>query len=466
MRSQKRYQGRIFRKALRTAENGLTLAAILLASALSTAQAVKAPGYKEQVLYQFKGSQDGGNPYAGLILDTAGNLYGATTGGGSNSCAGGCGTVFRIDATGNETVLYRFAGGTDGSYPYGGLILDSANNLYGTTLHGGGQGCGGAGCGTVFKLDTSGSETVLYSFAGQPADGEYPQAALVMDASGNLYGTTVDGGSQDGGGVVFKLDTAGNETLVHVFTGSPDGWAPLSALIIDTAGNLYGTTELGGDSKGCDKGHGCGIAFQLVPAGKETILHAFEGDRRGRHPYAGLVMDANGSLYGTTEEGAGTVFKLSSSGVETVLHDFNYNNGAQPYDQLILDMSGNLYGTTRIGGNRRCGGYGLGCGVVFKLDPNDKETLLHIFGQTIGDGVLPYAGVVEDPEGNLYGTTWAGGDPGCNCGVVYKLAPNEKSVKGPRFPQEAANRRWNKAQNYARLGSNDSPRGPRTSGNP
>jgi uncharacterized repeat protein (TIGR03803 family) len=423
MWSPEEQQRRIFGQLLRTAGSRLALAVILLASALSMAQALKASTYKEQVLYQFKGSQDGGNPYAGLILDAAGNLYGVTTGGGSNSCPGGCGTVFGVDPTGNETVLYRFAGGTDGSYPYGGLILDSTGNLYGTTLHGGGQGCEGVGCGTIFQLDTSGNETVLYSFAGQPADGEYPQAALVMDAAGNLYGTTVDGGSQDGGGVAFKLDTAGNETLMHVFVGAPDGWAPLSALIVDATGNLYGTTELGGDSEGCDIGHGCGIVFELDPSGQETILHTFEGDRRGRHPYAGLVMDASGSLYGTTEEGAGTVFKLSSSGVETVLRDFNYNDGAQPYDQLVLDKSGNLYGTTRIGGNRRCGGYGLGCGVVFKLGPNNKETILHIFGQTAGDGVWPYASVVEDSEGNLYGTTWAGGDPNCNCGVVYKITP-------------------------------------------
>lgn len=407
----------------RTAGVWLAPVAVLLASVSVAAQAAKVSAYNEQVLYRFKGSEDGGNPYAGLILDATGNLYGVTTGGGSNSCPGGCGTVFQVDATGNETVLYRFLGGMDGSYPYGGLISDSTGNLYGTTLRGGGQACAGAGCGTVFKVDAAGDETVLYSFAGQPADGEYPQSVLVMDVAGNLYGTTVDGGSQEGGGVVFKLDTAGNESLLHVFTGSPDGWAPLSALIADATGNLYGTTELGGDSKGCDVGQGCGIVFQLGPTGQETILHTFEGHRRGRHPYAGLVMDSYGNSYGTTEEGAGTVFEITPGGVETVLHDFNYNDGAQPYDQLVLDGSGNLYGTTRIGGNRRCGGYGLGCGVVFKVGPNGKEGILHMFGETVGDGVLPYAGVVGDAEGNLYGTTWAGGDPNCNCGVVFKLTP-------------------------------------------
>ena len=208
------------------------------------------------VLYWFKGLQDDGiNPEAGLVRDKAGNLYGTTGHGGDGT---NFGTVFKLDTTGKETLLHSFAGGaTDGQNPYAGLVRDKTGNLYGTTSFGGASGIG-LGLGTVFKLDTTGKETLLYSFAGGATDGQSPQAGLIRDNAGNLYGTTVLGGAS-GLGTVFKLDTTGKETALHSFTGRPrDGAIPLAGLIQDAAGNLYGTTVSGGLL-------GLGTVFKLTP---------------------------------------------------------------------------------------------------------------------------------------------------------------------------------------------------------
>jgi uncharacterized repeat protein (TIGR03803 family) len=172
--------------------------------------------------------------------------------------------VFKLDTTGTETVLYSFTGGNDGQDPEAGLIMDATGNLYGTTAYGGGTGCGGFGCGVVFKLDTTGAETVLYSFSGGN-DGQDSEAGLIMDATGNLYGTTNSGGAFNFG-VVFKLDTTGTETVLYSFTGGADGATPEGSLISDSSGALYGTTQNGGDSN-CKSqyGFGCGVVFKLIP---------------------------------------------------------------------------------------------------------------------------------------------------------------------------------------------------------
>jgi uncharacterized repeat protein (TIGR03803 family) len=309
----------------------------------------------ETVLYSFTGGADGAKPLAGLIRDLAGNLYGTTFSGG----ASGYGVVFKLDTTGTETVLHSFTEKPGGANPEAGLIQDSAGNLYGTT--GGG---GASGLGVAFKLDTTGTEKLLHSFTGG-ADGESPQAGLIRDAAGNFSGTTYKGGGASGCGdrgcgVVFKLDTTGTETVLYSFPGTEaDGAYPYSGLIRDSAGNLYGTTYAGGASHN-------GVVFKLDTTGTETVLYSFIGGVDGGLPYAGLTRDLAGNLYGTTYSGGasnnGVVFKLNETG-ETVLYSFTGGaDGANPRAGLIRDSAGNLYGTTLSGGTSNQG-------VVFMLKP-------------------------------------------------------------------------------------------------
>lgn len=318
------------------------------------------PAGKETVLHGFSGSGgDGEFPLAVLVRDAAGNLYGTTSDGGiyGGVCGGfGCGTVFKVDKTGKETALYSFTGDPDGSNPYAGLVRDAAGNLYGTTFSG-----RGFGYGTVFKVDKSGVETVLYTFNPSNGDGASSYGGLARDAAGNLYGTTYSGGSTSFGGTVFKLDTKGVETVLYNFgVQSGDGLFPTGGLIRDAAGNLYGTTQSGGAS-------GFGAVFKVDKNGKETVLYSFVGGTDGSTPFIdGLVRDAKRNLYGMTSEGGafsfGTIYELDSTGQETVLHSFTGKGGKIPYGSLILDKQGNLYGATSEGGAH-------GGGVVFKLIP-------------------------------------------------------------------------------------------------
>jgi uncharacterized repeat protein (TIGR03803 family) len=234
--------------------------------------AAQAQTYTCTVLYRFKGyPTDGASPGAGLIRDPAGNFYGSTPAGGdSTNCFPGCGVVFKLDSTG-ETVLYNFKGtSTSGANPQAGLIRDSAGNLYGTTYN------GGTCCGVIFKMDTTGAETVLYSFKGG-ADGAFPEAGLIRDSAVNLYGTTLAGGGVSGAGVVFKLDTTGTQTVLHRFKGL-DGANPQAGVIGDSAGNLYGTTQYGGASN-------YGVVFKVDTTGVETVLYGFTGGRTGQTPW-------------------------------------------------------------------------------------------------------------------------------------------------------------------------------------
>jgi uncharacterized repeat protein (TIGR03803 family) len=349
------------------------------------------------VLYNFTGGADGAYPWAGLIRDKDGNLYGTTTAGGPSNA----GTVFKLDTAGKETVLHSFTY-SDGAGPLAGLVRDKVGNFYGTAYQGGSYGDG-----TVFKLDTAGKETVLHSFTY--SDGAGLWSGLVMDKAGNLYGTAVEGGSY-GYGTVFKLDRTGNETVLYNFTGGADGAYPEAALVRDKDGNLYSTTSLGGP-------YGYGTVFKLDTAGKETVLHSFTYSD-GAVLYAGLIRDKEGNLYGTANQGSygyGTVFKLDRTGNEAVLHNFtNTPDGANPFAGLIRDKEGNRYGTTTGGGS-------YGYGTVFKLDTTGKETVLYGFsGGT--DGNSPFAGLIRDKEGNLYGTTFLGGSYGY--GTVFKLTLN------------------------------------------
>jgi uncharacterized repeat protein (TIGR03803 family) len=406
----------------------LALAIVLVPTVV---EAQSAEGRIFKVLYSFRGGADGYYPYDGLTQDAAGNLYGTTAYGGTGCNGLGCGVVFKVDKTGKETLLHRFTGtvtgtGGDGEEPLAGLVRDANGNLYGTTAWGGNPNCNfGSGCGVVFKLDKAGKETVLYSFTGftEGSDGENPEAGLVRDAAGNLYGTTRWGGSgvcEYGCGVVFKLDKTGKETVLYSFTGTGgDGASPLAGLVRDVNGNLYGTTWLGGTSN-------YGTVFKVDKTGKETVLHSFTGGADGGWPQLGyLVRDAAGNLYGTTwlggdlscrrSFGCGVVFKLGKTGKETVLYSFTGTggDGENPIAGLVRDAKGNLYGTTGGGG-------AYGYGTVFKLDKTGKETVLHSFDPQT-DGGWPNAGLIGDAAGNLYGTANLGGAYGY--GTVYKLTP-------------------------------------------
>ncbi|MGA8493494.1 MAG: choice-of-anchor tandem repeat GloVer-containing protein [Terriglobales bacterium] len=384
--------------ALRAVSAALALAVVLVPAVVVVVLA--APSAQAQtysVLYSFKGYH-GKNPYAGLIQDKKGNLYGTTSVGGAYNL----GTVFELKTTGKEKVLYSFTSRATGTNPWAGLVRDSDGNLYGTTKHGGTYNYG-----VVFKLDTTGAETVLHSFTGK--DGAEPQGGLVRDSAGNLYGTTLFGGG--GGGVVFKLDTTGAETVLYSFLGGADGGNPPAGLVRDSAGNLYGTTTWGGT-------YWVGVVFKVDTTGAETVLHSFTGGADGGEPYAGLVRDSAGNLYGTTYYGGasgayGAVFKLDTTGAETVLYSFTGGaDGGQPLAGLVRDSAGNLYGTTREGG-------AYSNGVVFKLDTTGVETVLYSFEG--GAGGFPEAGLLRDSAGNLYGTTQAGG--AYNHGLVFKITP-------------------------------------------
>jgi uncharacterized repeat protein (TIGR03803 family) len=252
------------------------------------------------VLYSFTGgSSDGADPYANLLQGSDGNFYGTTGAGGTNDD----GTVFKVAPTGTETVLHAFAKtGTDGETPYAGLIQGSDGNFYGTTYFGGAHGFG-----TVFKVTPSGTETVLYSFAGG-SDGEHPYAAVIEGSDGNFYGTTYQGGTS-GLGTVFKLTPSGTETVLYAFAGgSSDGATPEAGVIQGSDGNFYGTTLQGGSG-------GFGTVFKLTPSGTETILHTFAGASDGASPGANLVQGSDGNLYGSTGAGGasgdGTFFKVT-----------------------------------------------------------------------------------------------------------------------------------------------------------
>ncbi len=379
----------------------------------------------EKVIHAFKGGNDGENPYAGLIADGAGNAYGTTDGGGEGC---GCGTVFKLTRDRKESVLYAFKGGDDGAAPDGALMLDASGNFYGTTVAGGGTGCGGYGCGTVFKLAPDGTETILYAFQGG-SDGFQPGSNIVMDQAGNLYGTTAAGGaynsdcSSEGCGTAFEIQADGTKITLYQFQGGTDGEGPTGPLIADSAGNLFGTTEGGG---GCALG-GCGTVFELTPGGQESILYTFQGGADGLGPFGGVIMDSDGNLYGTTGFGGantgGVVFKIpAGGGSESVLYSFRGgSDGAGPVAGVVMDANGNLYGTTEIGGGSGKGckhiQFGAGCGTVFELTPDGKETVLYSFYRKRGQ--LPRAPLLLGKNGALYGTTTIGGK--YKDGVVFEV---------------------------------------------
>lgn len=426
--------------------------------------------WTQTILYSFQGGTDGSTPVAGLIFDSAGNLYGTTSGdtelyelGSGCYIASSCGTVFELSPNSNgswtETVLHTFGAIGDGAFPMGPVIFDKAGNLYGTTEY------GGTGIyGTVFELSPAAggtwTDSILYNFTDE-SDGGFPVAGVTFDAAGNIYGTTWYGGDINcnndegyrpyGCGTVFELTHNSNgswsESVLQSFDGD-NGEFPLGSVVLDAAGNVYGTTQ-SGPGLNCEVG--CGTIFKIVPSNgtwTASIVYTFAGGPDGQGPAAGLVEDANGNFYGTTagggsttgcQYGCGTVFEVSptkgSIWTEKVLHTFAGSasapygaDGNDPVAGLILDSAGNLYGTASQGGSvaaaTRCTGIGRCGGTIFELAKNSSEkwstSLLYSFTAG-GDGLSPNGALVSDSAGNLYGVTEYGGTD--DYGSVYELTP-------------------------------------------
>ncbi len=387
-------------------------AAMLVASLVLSDQAQA----KFRVLYAFNGTQ-GGNPLGSLTADNAGTLYGTTAGGGT----AGEGTVFKLSADGQQTVLYNFTGGADGGEPDSSVIQDAAGNLFGTTQFGGNDACPDGGCGTVFKITPDGKETVLYAFKGG-SDGAVPSAGLIADNAGNFYGTTYNGGAFSNGGTVFMVQPNGVETILYSFGKGNDGAGPVAGLLLDASGNLYGTTLHGGASSG-------GTVFRLAPDGTEKVIYSFTGGPDGGGPMAAPILDKQGNLYGTASgggntacgaNGCGVVYKLTPKGTESVLYAFSGgSDGANPYGALSIDKTGNLYGTTRDGGLNQRICHTQGCGTLFKLALDGTKTTLRMF-KGRKDGGWPMSDLLNI-KGHLFGVAYLGGDNGG--GTLYEFAP-------------------------------------------
>ncbi len=437
---------------------GLVLPTVLLAPAALAAGQQK----PEKTLYQFQNGSDGAVPSGSLAVDSHGNLYGVTQDAAGYPCTALCGNVFELSPpAGNGgawsfEVLYSFDCGLGGGFPHGNVIFGPDDNLYGTGVCGG-QYVNGASGGVVFELKRPAgpqgawTETVLHSF-GLGTDGTAPQGGLAFDSEGNIYGTTFDGG-QNGLGVVYEVSPPAQsgeewtESVLHSFGSGDDGFWPDAGVAIDSAGNLYGTTEFGGFSSSyCSSG--CGTVFEVSPPPTQggtwsyAIIHEFDGDD-GASPLDPLTLDKSGNLYGTTSLGQGggpaeegTVFELSPPAAqgqpwqETVLYAFPQYQYDADYSSagVIFDEAGNLYGTSQNGGQ------GLQ-GTAFKILPPAApggawtDTILHTFSNKNGGAAYPSTNLVFGKGGTLYGTTPYGGNGPCTftritgCGTVFAVAP-------------------------------------------
>ena len=378
------------------------LCLLLMVSSTSWAQT-------ETLLYSFSGGSDGSNPSA--LVHKGGKFFGTTETGGAFNF----GTVFQITAKGKKTILHSFSG-PDGEYPLGALVTDKKGNLYGGTQAGGAYNAG-----VVFVISPSGIASVLYSFTGG-SDGSVALGPLIFDKAGNLYG--VAGGGATEQGLIFKLSPSGIETVLYTFSGREDGGTPNGGLVFDPKGNIYGTTQAGGTGTQCFGG-ACGVVFELSPSGVEKVLHNFDGAvLDGFNPLSGLVRDKEGNLYGTTWLGGpndlGIVYEVTPSGVETVLNFFvKGSSGYYPIAPLLLDKIGNLYGTASFSAYPTCS-----CGVVFQVpaaNPYEELTVYRFQNEYHPDGAFPVTGLTWGTKGRLYGTTSQGGIS--NFGAVFELTP-------------------------------------------
>jgi uncharacterized repeat protein (TIGR03803 family) len=372
------------------------------------------------MLYAFTGKSDGASPRAGLVADSAGNLYGTTYEGGDLSACNklGCGVVFKLSASGSYSVLHTFPENLlDGLGPYAALALTAAGTYMGTATGGGAENNG-----AIFTIDTTGNEKLVHSFA--LLDGQTPEAGLTRGSGGNFYGTATAGGGirnsfcDQNCGVVFKTRASGALTVLHDFAGGSDGITPQAGVAVDAVGNVYGTTITGGTGPCTFGGPGCGIVYKIDPAGAETILHTFVLTD-GATPLGQLVLDSAGNLYGTTYSGGefnfGEVYKIDSSGNFLILYNFTGGaDGSQPSAGVVLDNANNIYGTTSGGGTKSICAFG--CGVVFRMDSAGAYQVLHRFNFT--DGFFPEAPLLIR-GGAVYGTTPAG----ATAGVIFKVVP-------------------------------------------
>ncbi len=430
--------------------------------------------WKEKVLYSFQGgTSDGASPTGGVVFDIAGNLYGATTQGGGECPPAQCGTVFQLAPPAkkgdpwSETVLHVFKGNAfgDGNTPAGGLIIDGSGNLYGTTGYGGTGSCTllgeKMGCGTVYELSPPAqkggawTETVLYSFP-TAKQGYLPNGDLVFDSAGNLYGATMFGGGHGTTcnsfyqycGAIFELSPPKTksgkwtEKVLHGFKSGSDGASPNGDLVLDTKGSIYGTTYEGGFHCPHDSGQGCGTVFKLNPPTEkggswtENVIHRYNrGNSDGAYPQSGVILDATGRVCGATLSGGlgtdGTTFCLtapsgkSGSWTQTILYAFNGRNkyGGNPVGGLTLHSGNVLYGTTNAGG-------GYFAGAVFQLEPKGEGanwdiSLLYTF-KGPPDAAFPLSRLIFDRSGRAYGTTQAGGSgQACqsSCGAIFQVSP-------------------------------------------
>jgi uncharacterized repeat protein (TIGR03803 family) len=449
----------------------LAIRALISLAIILTTPSIASASWKEKVLYSFQGLPDGSVPTGGAVLDKHGNLYGATTDGGSSSCGGPfqCGTVYQVAPPAKkgdswtETIVYVFLGKNhnDGETPAGNVIIDEAGNLYGTTAYGGTGTCillgENVGCGTVYELSPPSekggawTETVLYSFP-TAKQGYLPRGNLVFDSAGNLYGATQFGGGYGTTcnslylycGAVFELSpptTEGGkwkEKVLHGFRGGTDGANPNGGFIFDSKGAIYGTTQFGGFEGGDCGAGGCGTVFKLAPptskssAWSEELLDRFDpGNSGAGEPEAGVTFGKNGDLYGTTfgggNSGSGTIFELAPGSndkwKERVLYHFrDGDDGGHPQSSLVFDSKGNLFGTASGGG-------AVGNGTIFRLRPTgDSWAFATVYQFKLSpDGAYPTGSLIFDRAGNLYGITQYGGSGqmcgNFRCGTVFKVSP-------------------------------------------
>jgi len=401
----------------------------VLALLLAITAARAAASQTFSIIHNFTGGAEGASPFAGLVMDAAGNLYGTTAFAGSY----GAGTVFELKHSGSAWVLnplYNFLGGQDGIMPYyGGVTFAPDGTLFGTTAQGGTntEGCGDSGCGTAFHLTPqpdppvtllpSWNEDIIHNFSAYN-DGWWPSSAVVFDSTGALYGTTLEGSSSFG--TIWKMTPSGGgwtEQVLTTFSGAAgDGMYPYWGLTPDSAGNFYGTTNQGG-------AYSWGTIYELSPSGgqwSKTILYSFTNGSDGGLPIGGVVFDRWGNLFGATTErdsGGGTIYELSPSNGNWAFHtlySFTGRGASGPWGNLLVDSNGDLYGSALATDEN--------VGVVFKLSHSSGAwtyTALHSFGGS--DGAYPYGTLVRDASGNLYGTTNSGGE--FNKGIVFEITP-------------------------------------------
>jgi uncharacterized repeat protein (TIGR03803 family) len=405
----------ISRIVQRTASAALALAVVLVLAVVSTKSA---QAQTFTTLYNFTNSRnDGGGPYGQPVVDKNGSILGtANTGGDLKACGRheGCGTVWKLNSGGTITVMHRFSY-TDGANLGAGVTRDGKGNIFGTTAYG-----GSANFGTAFSISLGGTFTTLYSFGSVFGDPENINSGAVLDPSDNLYGTSTTGGSFNAG-TVWKLSTGGSESVLYSFTGGSDGAYPtFGNLHRDRTGDLFGVAEYGGFSGGFS---GCGTLFEISSAGIFSVLHTFNCGSDGGYP-SGTIEEYKTSLYGTAEgygdSGNGTVWQYDiSNATFTVLHRFSGLDGSVPIGGVGCQLgkktvcAGNIFGTTEFGGTSNLG-------TVWEITSSGTFSTLHNFRGP--DGAWPYDRPFVDKSGNIFGTTFGGGTSGFY-GTVWKLTP-------------------------------------------